>query len=77
MVESKCYHGIVCYFAFSDAFWHDHRVSGQIPGWNREHLAKPGVKWIHSRYHKANWTSLGVAPGREASKTEMEWSTSG
>ena len=25
----------------------------------------------------ANWTSLGVAPGREASKTEMEWSTSG
>ena len=30
------------------------------------------------RYHLcANWTSLGVAPGREASKTEMEWSTSG
>ena len=36
-------------------------------------FALPGQ---HAEY-TTNWTSLGVAPGREASKTDMEWSTSG
>ena len=35
-----------------------HRVSGQIPGWNREHQTKPGVKQICSRYHKEKYWSL-------------------
>ena len=36
-------------------------------------FALPGQ---HAEY-TTNWTCLGVAPGREASTTEMEWSTSG
>ena len=35
-----------------------HRVSGWIPGWNREHRTKPGVKQIHSRYHKEKYWAL-------------------
>ena len=35
------------------------------------------LTYVTRNLHPTNWTSLGVAPGREASKTEMEWSTSG
>ena len=57
-VESKGYHKIVCCFYFWWHFHMMHRVSGWIPGWNREHWTKPGVKQIHSGYHKEKYCAL-------------------